>query len=149
MNAHGFLSVEDLAIEFSTAYGPVNALRGVSFGMERGEVLGIVGESGSGKTVACRSIMRLLADNARIVSGRLGFEGQDILALDERGLRKLRGERIAMIFQNPSTHLDPLVPVGRQVGEAGDFRPYPRAVGDPDVVEIKDGRHRPASLART
>jgi ABC-type glutathione transport system ATPase component len=118
MNAHGFLSVEDLAIEFSTAYGPVNALRGVSFGMERGEVLGIVGESGSGKTVACRSIMRLLADNARIVSGRLGFEGQDILALDERGLRKLRGERIAMIFQNPSTHLDPLVPVGRQVGEA-------------------------------
>ncbi len=113
-----FLSVEDLAIEFETDHGPVAALRGVSFAMERGEVLGIVGESGSGKTVACRSIMRLMAENGRIVSGRIRFEGDDILALDEAALGKLRGERIAMIFQNPSTHLDPLQPVGRQVSEA-------------------------------
>jgi peptide/nickel transport system ATP-binding protein len=86
--------------------------------MERGEVLGVVGESGSGKTVACRSIMRLMAGNGRIVSGRIRFEGDDILTLDETALGKLRGERIAMIFQNPSTHLDPLQPVGRQVSEA-------------------------------
>ena len=112
------LSVEDLAVEFDTAQGTVPALRGVSFSMRRGEVLGIVGESGSGKTVACRAVMRLLAGNARIVGGRIRFEDQDVLALDPPSLGKLRGERIAMIFQNPSTHLDPLMPVGRQVGEA-------------------------------
>jgi peptide/nickel transport system ATP-binding protein len=118
MSEEPLLSVEDLAIAFRTSHGPVPALRGVSFAMRRGEVLGIVGESGSGKTVACRSVMRLLADNAGILSGRIRFEGQDVLALDEPALGKLRGERIAMIFQNPSTHLDPLMPVGRQVGEA-------------------------------
>jgi ABC-type glutathione transport system ATPase component len=118
MSKQPFLSVEDLAIEFATDHGPVSALRGVSFAMERGEVLGVVGESGSGKTVACRSIMRLLAENGRIVSGRIRFEGDDVLAFDQAALRKLRGERIAMIFQNPSTHLDPLQPVGLQVGEA-------------------------------
>ena len=118
MSKDPFLSVEDLAIDFATDHGPVSALRGVSFAMERGEVLGLVGASGSGKTVACRSVMRLLAENGRIVSGRIRFEGDDVLALDQAALRKLRGERIAMIFQNPSTHLDPLQPVGLQVGEA-------------------------------
>jgi peptide/nickel transport system ATP-binding protein len=112
------LSVEDLAVEFETAHGPVSALQGVSFSLPQGEVLGIVGESGSGKTVACRSIMRLLSGNARILSGRIAFEGRDMLALDERELSRVRGERVAMIFQNPSTHLDPLMTVGRQVGEA-------------------------------
>jgi peptide/nickel transport system ATP-binding protein len=112
------LSVEDLAVEFETAHGPVPALQGVSFSLAQGEVLGIVGESGSGKTVACRSVIRLLAGNARIRSGRIQFEGRDMLALDERELARLRGERVAMIFQNPSTHLDPLMTVGRQVGEA-------------------------------
>jgi peptide/nickel transport system ATP-binding protein len=113
-----FLSVEELAIQFRTDRGPVQALRGVSFDMAQGEVLGVVGESGSGKTVACRCIMRLLAPNALIQSGRIRFEDEDVLTLDKAGLRRLRGERIAMIFQNPSTHLDPLQPVGRQVGEA-------------------------------
>ena len=117
MNDDLLLSVEDLEVEFATDHGPVAALRGVSFAMKRGEVLGIVGESGSGKTVACRAVMRLLAENARIAGGRIRFEGHDMLALDQAGLAKLRGERVAMIFQNPSTHLDPLMPVGRQVGE--------------------------------
>ena len=112
------LSVEDLAVDFDTAHGPVAALQGVSFSLAAGEVLGIVGESGSGKTVACRSIMRLLSLNARIRAGRIRFEGRDMLALDERALGRVRGERVAMIFQNPSTHLDPLMTVGRQVGEA-------------------------------
>ena len=118
MTAPPLLSVENLAVEFDTAHGPVSALQGVSFFLPQGEVLGIVGESGSGKTVACRSIIRLLAGNARILSGRIEFEGRDMLALDERELGRVRGERIAMIFQNPSTHLDPLMTVGRQVGEA-------------------------------
>jgi peptide/nickel transport system ATP-binding protein len=118
MTAPPLLSVEDLAVQFETAHGPVPALQGVSFSLFPGEVLGIVGESGSGKTVACRSIIRLLAANARILSGRIEFEGRDMLALDERELGRVRGERVAMIFQNPSTHLDPLMTVGRQVGEA-------------------------------
>ena len=118
MTAPPLLTVDDLAVEFETAHGPVPALQGVSFSLAPGEVLGIVGESGSGKTVACRSVMRLLSGNARIRSGRIAFEGRDMLALDERELGRVRGERVAMIFQNPSTHLDPLMTVGRQVGEA-------------------------------
>jgi peptide/nickel transport system ATP-binding protein len=118
MSDETILSVDDLMVEFDTAHGPVQALQGVSFSLQRGETLGIVGESGSGKTVACRSIMRLMAANARFVSGRIRFEERDVLALDEGRLAKLRGERIAMIFQNPSTHLDPLMTVGKQVGEA-------------------------------
>lgn len=118
MTAAPLLTVDNLAVEFSTAHGPVSALQGVSFSLAPGEVLGIVGESGSGKTVACRSVMRLLSPNARILGGRIAFEGHDMLALNERELSRVRGERIAMIFQNPSTHLDPLMTVGRQVGEA-------------------------------
>jgi peptide/nickel transport system ATP-binding protein len=112
------LTVEDLSIAFDTAHGPVQALAGVSFDLAAGEVLGIVGESGSGKTVACRSVMRLLPGNAVIRGGRIRLEGQDVLALGAAELARLRGERVAMIFQNPSTHLDPLMTVGRQVGEA-------------------------------
>jgi peptide/nickel transport system ATP-binding protein len=85
--------------------------------VRKGEVLGIVGESGSGKTVACRAILKLIAANARVKSGRILFQGQDVLAMDEKALGHLRGERAAMIFQNPATHMDPLMPVGRQVGE--------------------------------
>jgi len=118
VTASPLLAVDDLAVEFETAHGPVSALQGVSFSLAPGEVLGIVGESGSGKTVACRSVMRLLSPNARILGGRIAFEGRDMLALDQRELGRVRGERIAMIFQNPSTHLDPLMTVGRQVGEA-------------------------------
>jgi peptide/nickel transport system ATP-binding protein len=109
--------VENLAIDFSTAYGDVRALRDVSFAMRQGEVLGIVGESGSGKTVACRAILKLIAGNAKVKSGRILFQGQDVLAMDAKALNHLRGEQAAMIFQNPSTHMDPLMPVWRQVGE--------------------------------
>jgi peptide/nickel transport system ATP-binding protein len=111
------VSVQDLAIEFETSYGTVRALTGVSFTLRAGEVLGIVGESGSGKTVACRAILRLIAGNARVRSGRILFEGSDVLGMNEAELGRLRGEQAAMIFQNPSTHLDPIMPVGRQVAE--------------------------------
>lgn len=110
--------VENLAIDFDTNFGPVHALRGVSFSLRAGEVLGIVGESGSGKTVACRAILRLLAGNAQVRSGRIFFAGRDVLAMGRSELDRFRGEQAAMIFQNPSTHLDPIMPVGRQVGEA-------------------------------
>jgi peptide/nickel transport system ATP-binding protein len=112
------LKVVDLSVEFVTSKGALRAVDNVSLGLGAGEVLGIVGESGSGKTVACRAILRLLpSQRARIAGGKVRFEGRDLLGLSERSMRKLRGSRIAMIFQNPSTHLDPLMRVGRQVAE--------------------------------
>src|SRR5262245_11970218 len=112
------LEVADLAVEFMLPSGVLRAVDQVSFSLAEGEVLGIVGESGSGKTVACRSILRLLPSRrARVASGRAMFEGSDLLHLPEGKLRQLRGSRLAMIFQNPSTHLDPMMMVGRQVAE--------------------------------
>ena len=112
------LAVKDLSVEFATAGGRLRAVDGVSFDLGDGEVLGLVGESGSGKTVACRSMLRLLpSERARITSGQVLFEGRDLLRESEAQLRQLRGSRLAMIFQNPSTHLDPLMTVGRQVAE--------------------------------
>jgi peptide/nickel transport system ATP-binding protein len=116
--AETILSIENLAVEFETSLGRVPALHGVSFGLRLGEILGIVGESGSGKTVACRSILRLLPNTARTLSGRILFENRDVLSLAQRDLSGIRGEKIAMIFQDPSTHLDPVMRVGKQIGEA-------------------------------
>jgi peptide/nickel transport system ATP-binding protein len=116
--AEELVRVEDLAIDFATRYGAVQALKGVSFAVKRGEALGIVGESGSGKTVACRAILKLIAANAAVRAGRILVEGQDVLAMNDAALQRFRGEKAAMIFQNPSTHLDPIMPVWRQVGEA-------------------------------
>jgi peptide/nickel transport system ATP-binding protein len=110
--------IENLAIDFATKFGTVPALKGVSFSLNRGEALGIVGESGSGKTVACRAILKLIAANATVRSGRILVEGTDVLAMGEAELLRFRGEKAAMIFQNPSTHLDPIMPVWRQVAEA-------------------------------
>ena len=118
MTMSALVEVEDLAIDFATRSGTVRALRGVSFAVMPGEALGIVGESGSGKTVACRAILKLIAANARVRAGRILFEGRDVLAMDSTELERFRGEQAAMIFQNPSTHLDPIMTVGRQVGEA-------------------------------
>jgi peptide/nickel transport system ATP-binding protein len=113
-----FLEVADLSVEFMSPGRPLRAVDQVSFVLEEGEVLGIVGESGSGKTVACRSILHLLpSSRARIASGSAMFERRNLLALPEAELRRLRGSRLAMIFQNPSTHLDPLMTIGRQVAE--------------------------------
>jgi peptide/nickel transport system ATP-binding protein len=112
------LAVNDLSVEFVTSAGRLRAVDGVSFALNEGDVLGVVGESGSGKTVACRSILRLLpSERARIAGGEALFEGRDLLRENEARLRRLRGRRLAMIFQNPSTHLDPLMTVGRQVAE--------------------------------
>jgi peptide/nickel transport system ATP-binding protein len=144
--------VENLALDFATPYGDVAALRDVSFSMRRGEVLGIVGESGSGKTVACRAILKLIAANARVKSGRIIFEGEDVLTMDEAALGHLRGEQAAMIFQNPSTHMDPLMPVWRQVGEAMVLHERiswksakERAIGLLDDMRIIEPRRRAAA----
>ena len=111
------LTVDHLKTSFMTSNGEVQAVRGVSFSVKKGEILGIVGESGSGKSVTSMSILRLLADTARIKEGKIVFDGTDLLGLSKKELRQIRGEKISMIFQDPMTSLNPLIPVGKQVAE--------------------------------
>jgi len=112
------LEVRDLVVEFETPRGTVRAIDGVSFTIAPGATLGLVGESGCGKSVTSLAILRLLDGNARLRSGTIRFEGRDLLALPEADMRRLRGARIAMIFQEPSTSLNPVFTVGAQVAEA-------------------------------
>jgi len=113
------LAVENLSVAFRQNGSDLQAVRGVSFSLEAGEILGLVGESGSGKTVTCRALLKLLPSRrARITGGAMRFEGQDLVPLREAEMRAVRGPKIAMIFQNPSSHLDPVMPVGRQIAEA-------------------------------
>ena len=116
-NMEPILKIENLKTSFMTSGGEVQAVRGVSFSVGKGEILGIVGESGSGKSVTSMSILRLLADTARIKDGSILFEGEDLTKLSKKQIRKIRGEKIAMIFQDPMSSLNPLIPVGKQVSE--------------------------------
>ena len=113
------LQVKDLRISFSTYAGEVQAIRGASFDLRRGETLAIVGESGSGKSVAARSIMRLNPEANTIVrGGEILFDGRDLLKLNEKQMQRIRGSEIAMVFQDPMTSLDPTMRVGRQIEES-------------------------------
>jgi peptide/nickel transport system ATP-binding protein len=113
------LAVEDLRVAFPGADGGVNrAVDGVSFAVERGRTLGIVGESGCGKSVTSLAVMGLLPKGAAEVSGAVRFEGRDLLRASDRTLRDLRGDRMAMIFQEPMTSLNPAYTVGDQIAEA-------------------------------
>jgi oligopeptide transport system ATP-binding protein len=111
------LEVEDLRVEFTTRRGVVFAVNGISFGIARGETLGIVGESGCGKSVTSLAVLGLLAANGRVAAGRALFEGRDLLELNDRALRKVRGREVAMIFQDPMTSLNPVLTIGRQIRE--------------------------------
>jgi oligopeptide transport system ATP-binding protein len=120
-SGHGdtILRVEDLRISFSTYAGEVQAVRGLSFEVKRGETLAIVGESGSGKTVTAKSLMRLLPEaNTTVKGGEAIFGGHDLLKLSEKQMQKIRGSKIAMVFQDPMTSLDPTMRVGRQISES-------------------------------
>ena len=113
------LSVKDLAISFRTYAGEVQAVRGASFDLRRGETLAIVGESGSGKSVAARSIMGLNPESNTIVrGGEILFEGEDLLKLSEKRMQGIRGAKIAMVFQDPMTSLDPTMRIGPQIVES-------------------------------
>jgi len=109
------LQVEDLRVSFSTRNGRVDALHGISFGLEAGQTLGIVGESGSGKSVTSLAIMRLLDRAGRIAGGRVMFKGRDITKAGAGDLRSLRGAAMSMIFQNPRAALNPIRSVGQQI----------------------------------
>ncbi|MBO9579202.1 MAG: ABC transporter ATP-binding protein, partial [Microbacteriaceae bacterium] len=128
------LSVEDLRVEFVTDRGWTTVVSGVSFSVGEGETVALVGESGSGKTVTGLSIMGLLPPkSARIAGGRILFEGRDLTRLREPALRRLRGDRVSMIFQEPMTSLNPAYTVGEQISE---------------VVRKHRGASRRAALAR-
>ena len=112
------LSVDGLTVAFTTGRGPVNAIESVSMAIAQGEVLGIVGESGSGKSVTALAIMGLLPrPPARILAGRVTFDGTELLGLSERGMRRIRGAGIGMVFQEPMSSLNPVFTIGDQIGE--------------------------------
>ena len=111
------LEVKDLVVDFHTAAGVVQAVRGISFSMEQGQTLAIVGESGSGKSVTSRAIMGILTENATVRQGQVLFDGQDLLKLTQRQLCPIRGNRIAMVFQYPLSSLDPVMRTGEQSAE--------------------------------
>ena len=115
--ARKLLSVRDLKTSFFTHVGEVKAVRGISFDVNEGEVLGIVGESGSGKSVTSLSIMGLLQYPGRVVDGEILLNGEDILTYSKDQMRKVRGKEIAMIFQDPMTSLNPVYTIGNQVME--------------------------------
>jgi peptide/nickel transport system ATP-binding protein len=110
------LEVDDLTVTLRTARGPADAVRHVSFALDRGETLGVVGESGSGKSMTALAILGLLPEGAQ-VTGRVCFEGRDLLTLEEQALCRVRGDRIGVVFQEPMTALNPLHRIGSQVAE--------------------------------
>ncbi len=144
------LEVKNLRTYFNTEDGEVKAVDGISFQLQRGETLGIVGESGSGKSVTNLSLIRLIPNPpGRIVSGEVLFEGVDVLALTENEVRKIRGRRIAMIFQDPMTSLNPFMKISRQLMEITQLhlghttaQAYEHAVKMLETVGIPDARSR-------
>jgi peptide/nickel transport system ATP-binding protein len=144
------LSVRGLEIVVDGEGGPLSVVDGVSFDLGAGEIMGLVGESGSGKTMIGRALLRLLPGRrTRIASGSIQLGGRDITALDEAGMAELRGRDVTMIFQNPTSHLDPVMRVGDQVAEAAARRDglgrkaaRRRAVELFDEVGIADPRRR-------
>jgi len=144
------LSVKDLRTYFETEDGTVKAVDGISFELKQGETLGIVGESGSGKSVANLSLMRLIPDPpGKIVSGSITFDGRDVLKLTPREVRDIRGKRIAMIFQDPMTSLNPFLRISKQLMEVtqlhlGHNREQARehAIRMLETVGIPDARER-------
>jgi peptide/nickel transport system ATP-binding protein len=144
------LDIDGLAIDLPTPRGMRRVVRGVSFTLSAGESLGIVGESGSGKTMTALALMGLLPEGA-VVSGALRFEGRDLAGLGEAEMQKLRGDRIAMIFQEPMTALNPLHRIGAQVAEPlilhrglSKVAAWAEAVRLLDRVQLRD----PAGMAR-
>lgn len=112
------LEMKDLSISFYNKTGEIQAVRGISYTLHKGEALGIVGESGSGKSVSSHGILRLTPDTGKVKQGEILFHGKDILKMSKKELQELRGNKIAMIFQDPMTSLDPLFTVEYQLNES-------------------------------
>ncbi len=143
------LEVKDLHTSFFTDAGEVKAVNGVSFNLDRGKVLGIVGESGSGKSVTAYSIMQILASTGKIVSGSIKVDGQELVGAGEKVRKKIRGNKISIIFQDPMTSLNPTYTIGHQLMEAitlhtdrNKKQAYDRAVEMLRLVNINEPEKR-------
>ena len=112
------LEVKNLQISFRTQGGILKAVRNISFDLYEGETLAIVGESGSGKSVTSKAIMGILAGNSIVEGGEILYDGQDLLKISEEDFHKLRGDKVAMVFQNPLSSLNPIMRIGQQMTEA-------------------------------
>lgn len=135
--AEKIIEVKDLAISFKTQYGILQAIRGVSFDLHKGETLAIVGESGSGKSVTSRAIMGLLAGNAIYEGGSIMYQGRDLTQLPEELFHEIRGSKISMIFQDPMSSLNPIIPVGKQIAEALIFKMgMPKEMAKKRAIEL-------------
>jgi oligopeptide transport system ATP-binding protein len=144
------LEVTGLRTQFQTADGVVRAVDGVDFTVDSGETLGMVGESGSGKSVTALSLMRLIpGPRGKIVSGSAMFEGQDLLTLDEKQMQRVRGNSIAMIFQDPTTSFNPVLTIGRQIAEPLELhRGFSREAARRRAIELLELVGIPAARLR-
>ncbi|HXG67882.1 MAG TPA: ABC transporter ATP-binding protein [Blastocatellia bacterium] len=149
MAIDNILEVHNLSTHFFTREGVVRAVEDVSFAIERGSTLALVGESGSGKSVTSLSLLRLVPPPGKIVSGKIIFNGRDLMELDNEQMRRLRGREIAMIFQDPMTSLNPVYTVGDQIAEAVKLhegvsrkQAWARAVEMMERVRIPDAARR-------
>jgi len=148
-SSSALVKVEDLTVDFVSRDATVNAVNGVSFGLKKGEVLGILGESGSGKSVTLRALMRLLPPGKTQISGGIEIAGHDIMALGESELSRVRGGTVAMVFQEPMTALDPVFTIGDQIVEAilrhervGRAEAARRALELLELVQIPSAKRR-------
>jgi len=148
--AEALLQVKDLKTNFYTEEGVVQAVAGVSYDIQPGEIVGLVGESGCGKTVSALSILRLIPNPpGKIVGGEIIFEGDDIIKMDEEEVRHIRGNKIGMIFQEPMTSLNPVLTIGRQLTETLELHlkmdkkaATQRAIELLEMVGIPEARQR-------
>jgi len=144
------LSARDVSVAFPAARGGwIEVVRSATFDLHPGEILGLVGESGSGKTVTSLALMGMFRAGSRLTGGSIAFDGRDVTALDEKGWRELRGNRIAMVMQQPARALNPAFTVGRQIAEVagrhlglGRKQAWEHAVATLDRVHIPDARQR-------
>ncbi len=130
------LSVNNLSVDFSTPNGPVHALRNVDLNVPQNRIVGIVGESGSGKSTVVSAVMRLLANNANVLDGTIHFEGRNILTMKEKELRAIRGEEIAMVFQDPMTAQTPVLSIGQQMIDIQYRRPLSNKDKRQNAIEM-------------
>lgn len=143
------LTVRDLGLTFSGGQGKIRPLRGVSFHAEAGRVLAILGESGSGKSLTLKSIMRVLPRNAARLEGSVNFNGRELLDASERTMREIRGDRIAMIYQDPVAALDPIFTVGSQITETiRRHRKVSRAAAEATAIQLLDELGIPSPAER-
>ncbi|NTV89232.1 MAG: ABC transporter ATP-binding protein, partial [Clostridiales bacterium] len=144
------LSVKDLVVEYTAGGQVIHAVNGISFSLQRGRTLGLVGETGAGKTTIAKSILRILPmPPAKVVSGEVNVDGEDLLGISEYAMRKVRGRKVSMIFQDPMTALNPVMRVGDQIAEVirlhnsiSKKESAKRAVGMLEMVGIPAERYR-------